>query len=55
MSESYILSILTFLPLAGAIAVLFFNNNNANSIRFWALGVSVVNFLASLPLLSGRL
>ncbi|PLX46163.1 MAG: NADH-quinone oxidoreductase subunit M [Deltaproteobacteria bacterium] len=51
MSESYILSILAFLPLAGALLLLFMKSENVGLIRFWTLGVALVNFIISLPLL----
>jgi len=46
-----ILSVLIFLPLAGALVALLFNNDD-NS-RLWALFVTSVNALISLPLYSG--
>ncbi|GFO67394.1 NADH:ubiquinone oxidoreductase subunit M [Geomonas limicola] len=48
-----LLSILTFTPLIGALVLLFVNKNSHGVLRTVALAVSVVNFLASLPLISG--
>src|SRR5665647_209501 len=48
-----LLSILTFTPLIGAIVLLFVNKNSHGVLRTVALAVSVVTFLASLPLIFG--
>ena len=45
-----ILTIVVFLPLAGAIILLFFNKENKTGIRLWANLVAIVGFLVSLPL-----
>jgi NADH-quinone oxidoreductase subunit M len=49
----YLLSILTFTPLIGAIVLLFVNKNSHFVLRSVTLAVSVVTFLMSLPLISG--
>jgi NADH-quinone oxidoreductase subunit M len=48
-----LLSILTFTPLIGALVLLFVNKNSNGVLRTVALAVSCVNFLVSLPLISG--
>ena len=48
-----LLSILTFTPLIGAIVLLFVNKNSHGLCRTFALAVSVVTFLASIPLITG--
>ncbi len=45
-----ILTIITFLPLLGAVILLAFNKNAVGLIRGWTLLTAVVNFLVSLPL-----
>jgi NADH-quinone oxidoreductase subunit M len=45
-----ILNIVTYIPLAGAIALLFFPKNNAAAIRWGATFFAVVDFLASIVL-----
>jgi NADH-quinone oxidoreductase subunit M len=50
MSDSMILTVITFLPLLGAVMLLFFNKEAVGLIRGWTLGVAAVNFLVSLPL-----
>ena len=46
-----ILSIITYLPLAGAIILMFaFNKANATAIKRFAVGVAFVDFLLSIPL-----
>ncbi len=40
-----------FLPLVGAVAILFFNRNNTKAIKYFSLVVSLVTFLVSLVLL----
>jgi NADH-quinone oxidoreductase subunit M len=51
--ETHILSIVTFLPMAGAIILLFFNGANSGLIRIWANLVGLAGFLVSLPLWFG--
>ncbi|GAB4270706.1 MAG: NADH-quinone oxidoreductase subunit M [Deferrisomatales bacterium] len=53
MTELPILSLITFLPLVGAVVVLCMNKQATGAIRGWTLLVSVVTFLASLPLWVG--
>src|SRR5687767_5350409 len=48
--RQHILSIVAFWPLAGMIALLFFNKENKNLIKWWANLVGVSGFLISLPL-----
>ena len=48
-----ILSILTFLPLAGAIVIGFLPRGNAAAVRYTALGVALVNWVLSLWMLAG--
>jgi NADH-quinone oxidoreductase subunit M len=48
-----LLSILTFTPLIGAIVLLFVNKNSHGVLRTVAMAVAVVNFVVSLPLISG--
>ena len=48
--EFPILSLVTFLPLLGALGILFVNARKEALIRWLALGVAVTNFLLSLPL-----
>ncbi len=43
-----ILSIITFLPLAGAILLIFFNKENKDLLRKFVLVITIVNFLISL-------
>ncbi len=45
-----ILSVITFVPLAGALLLLCLGKTNLGLLRGWTLAVSVVNFLVSLPL-----
>src|SRR5512147_1153481 len=52
MNEA-ILSLLTFLPLAGAILLLFFPKDNHGLLRGFTLAVTIVTFLASIPLVTG--
>src|SRR5215468_7345288 len=47
-----ILTIVTFAPAAGAVLLLFFNRENARSIRAFALIVTIVTFVLSLHLVS---
>ncbi|GFO53631.1 NADH:ubiquinone oxidoreductase subunit M [Geomonas sp. Red276] len=53
MSQLPLLSILTFLPLIGAILLLFMPKNSHGAIRGLALAVSAVTFVASIPLITG--
>lgn len=54
MTLPHLLSVLIFLPLvAGALLLLFGDEENAGFARGAALAVAVVNFLLSLPLLAG--
>lgn len=46
------LTVITFLPLAGAIVLLFLNAGATESIRRWALGVSLVELLLTLILVA---
>jgi len=48
-----LLSILTFTPLIGAIVLLFVNKNSHGVLRTVAMAVSLVTFLASIPLFLG--
>lgn len=52
MNEA-ILSLLTFLPLAGAILLLFIPKDNHGLLRGFTLAVTIVTFLASIPLVTG--
>src|SRR5437870_4358478 len=45
-----LLSRLIFLPLLGAIPLLFARDKNAREIKVWALVVSLITFVVSLPL-----
>ena len=48
--STHILTVVTFLPLAGAMVLLFFNKDNKNLIRWWANLVGLAGFLVSVPL-----
>src|SRR4051812_36840625 len=48
-----LLSILTFLPLIGAILLLFVPKTSHGALRGLALAVSAVTFAASIPLITG--
>jgi NADH-quinone oxidoreductase subunit M len=48
-----ILNLMTFLPLIGAVLLLFIPKENHGPLRAVALGVSLVTFLVSLPLVTG--
>ncbi len=50
MTELPILSLVTFLPLAGAVVLLFLDQDNPGLLKAWALAVSVVTLVVSLPL-----
>jgi NADH-quinone oxidoreductase subunit M len=47
------LLITLFLPLAGAIALLFFNRENKQAIKYFTLGVSAVTFIVSVIMMLG--
>jgi NADH-quinone oxidoreductase subunit M len=49
----YILSIVTYVPLAAAIIVLFFPKDNAKLIKYFTTGVFLLDFIVSLPLWFG--
>ncbi len=53
MSELPIVSIVTFLPLVGAVLLLLVDRKNETAIKHAAFGVSLVTFLASLTLYAG--
>jgi len=44
------LSVIIFLPLLGAVGVLLIKEERRSSIRAWALGITLANFVLSLPL-----
>ena len=48
--KTHILTIVAFLPLAGAIVLMFFNKENKLMIRLWANAVALLGFLVSVPL-----
>ena len=48
--RTHILTIVAFLPLAGAIALMFFNKESKGGIRLWANLVGLAGFLVSVPL-----
>jgi NADH-quinone oxidoreductase subunit M len=48
--QNHILSIILFTPLAGAVALLFVNKGQANTIRWIANAFALAGFLASVPL-----
>ena len=48
--STHILTVVTFLPLAGALVLLFFNKDNKNLVRWWANLVGLAGFLVSVPL-----
>jgi NADH-quinone oxidoreductase subunit M len=50
MSALPILSLIIFIPLVGAVILLFLNKTNADLLRGWTLTVSAVTFILSLPL-----
>ncbi|MBJ6726012.1 NADH-quinone oxidoreductase subunit M [Geomesophilobacter sediminis] len=50
---SHLLSILTFTPLIGALILMLVPKDSKGALRSIALAVSVVNFLISLPLITG--
>ena len=46
----FLLSILIFLPLVGAALLLIFDERNADAMRFWSLGVTLMTFVFSIVL-----
>lgn len=48
-----ILSLITFLPLAGVLLLLFIPSENLGLLRKFTLAVTILTFLASLPLVTG--
>jgi NADH-quinone oxidoreductase subunit M len=52
MNET-ILSLMTFLPLVGVLLLFFVPKNSHNQLRALALGVTILTFLVSIPLISG--
>jgi NADH-quinone oxidoreductase subunit M len=52
MNET-ILSLMTFLPLVGVLLLFFMPKNSNNLLRGLALGVTILTFLVSLPLVTG--
>ncbi len=48
--DDHVLSLLIFLPSAGALLLLFFSESRPNRAKFFALGVSVLEFALSLVL-----
>ncbi len=48
--RTHILTIVAFLPLAGAIVLMFFNKENKGAIRLWTNLVGLAGFLVSIPL-----
>jgi NADH-quinone oxidoreductase subunit M len=48
-----ILSLMTFLPLAGALLLLFIPSGNHTLLRGFTLAVTVVTFIVSIPLVTG--
>src|ERR1043166_4737261 len=45
-----ILSVVTFVPLIGAIVIIFATRRDSPSIKYWALAWAVVDFVLSIPL-----
>jgi NADH-quinone oxidoreductase subunit M len=45
-----ILSVITFLPLAGAILLIFLNKEKKNLLRYITLAITIITFLISLSL-----
>jgi NADH-quinone oxidoreductase subunit M len=52
MENSYLLTYLLFIPIAGAIVLLFFKKENENALRWFGLIVSVLAFILSLIIYS---
>ncbi|MHB8766270.1 MAG: NADH-quinone oxidoreductase subunit M [Deferrisomatales bacterium] len=50
MTDLPILSLITFVPLAGALVLLFLNKQAVGLLRGWTLAVTLVTFVLSLPL-----
>jgi NADH-quinone oxidoreductase subunit M len=50
MNPLFLLSILIFLPLIGAALLLIFDERNADAMRFWSLGVTLLTFIFSVTL-----
>lgn len=50
MNSLFLLSILIFLPLVGAALLLIFDERNADAMRFWSLGVTLLTFIFSVVL-----
>src|SRR5215471_11946412 len=50
MINHYILTLVTFAPLAGALVLLFFPRNNDKAVRWGALAISLITFALSLHL-----
>ncbi|MEW6456497.1 MAG: NADH-quinone oxidoreductase subunit M [Acidobacteriota bacterium] len=50
MEKIPILSLITFLPLAGALILIFINRNRENLIRYFSFAISLLNFIVSLKL-----
>jgi NADH-quinone oxidoreductase subunit M len=50
MSDQWILTTITFLPLVGAIPLIFFNKEARNAIAWYATAVAFVDMLVSFPL-----
>jgi NADH:ubiquinone oxidoreductase subunit 4 (subunit M) len=48
MNPLFLLSILIFLPLVGAALLLIFDERNADAMRFWSLGVTLLTFIFSI-------
>jgi len=48
--HQHILTIVLFLPLAGAILLLFFPKGSDNAVRLWANIIGFAGFVVSLPL-----
>src|SRR5262245_14837965 len=52
MLDSYILTIITFTPTAGALLILLFKRDNVRAVRTFALVVSLLTFVLSLHLVA---
>jgi NADH-quinone oxidoreductase subunit M len=50
MGDQWILTTITFLPLVGALGLLFFNRESKKAIAWYATGVAFLGMLVSLPL-----
>ena len=53
MLDSYILSTLIWLPIIGGLLVLFAGRNNDTVAKWLSLGVAVLTFILSIPLVTG--